>query len=83
MQLLTQSEADQSPVGDAQEDPNEDPKLVRPVEGRGYGAVLQGMGFKLPKITLPTFDMFRKIMILVIVIVLLGFIAFLLMYFKK
>jgi hypothetical protein len=56
--------------------------LERPVEGRGVGDALQNLAGLLPNITLPSFDMFKKILIVVIVIVVLVIIGFLMWYFK-
>ena len=56
--------------------------MERPVEGRGVGDALQNLAGLLPNITLPSFDMFKKILIVVIVIVVLVIIGFLMWYFK-
>ena len=47
---LTQSEADQRPVGQGQDEPNRDPELEAPTEGRGILDFLKGTPFdiKLP-----------------------------------
>ena len=38
-------EADAKPVGEAQEEPNRDPYLERPTEGRSFGDLLKGTPF--------------------------------------
>jgi hypothetical protein len=43
--LLQKDEADQRPVGEAQDEPNRDPKLDRPKEGRGLLDFLAGTIF--------------------------------------
>jgi len=40
--FVPQDLANQNPVGEAQEEPNKDPKLERPKEGRGIGDFLAG-----------------------------------------
>lgn len=47
MKILTKQAAEASPVGDAQEEPNEDPFLERPTEGRGLADFFKGMGFSM------------------------------------
>lgn len=51
LQLVTKEEADSKPVGEAQDEPNENPRLEKPTEGRGLGAFLKGTfldGWSLP-----------------------------------
>lgn len=43
MQIIPKSEAEQSPVGEAQDEPNENPKLEKPTEGRGIVNQLQSL----------------------------------------
>jgi hypothetical protein len=83
IQVLAQADAESNPVGDAQDEPNEDPVLVKPTEGRGYTDALKGIGMNvsLPKINFQ-FDFYKKIMIAIVVIVILAIIGFCLMYFK-
>lgn len=83
VQLLTEQEAFAKPAGEAQEEPNDDPRLVKPTEGRGYGDSLAGMGFKLPSISLPSFDYFRNIFYTIIAGIVLAVIGFLMFYFKN
>lgn len=39
MTILTKEEADEEPVGEAQEEPNINPRLKRPSAGRGFGGI--------------------------------------------
>lgn len=48
MWILTQAEADAGPVGLARNEPNVNPQLITPLEGRGWGDVLAGFAFSLP-----------------------------------
>ena len=65
MQIIPMSEAEQNPVGEAWDEPNENPKLVKPTDGRGLGARFQSaVGIDLSKIKLPSFNLWRNIMIL-------------------
>lgn len=45
MKIIPSVEANSNPVGCGQEDPNTDPFLERPMEGRGIGDFLKGVGF--------------------------------------
>jgi hypothetical protein len=82
---MTQQDADSNKVNDGwdeEKNNNEEMFLEKPTEGRGIQNVLKGMGLRLPKIKLPSLDFFRKIFILVIIIVVLAVIGFILMYLK-
>ena len=46
---MTKEEADNHPVGEAQSEPNENPKLERPTEGRGLLAFLKGSWLDVSK----------------------------------
>ena len=48
MTILPKEEADEEPVGEAQEEPNINPRLKRPSAGRGFG------GISFPSISLPS-----------------------------
>lgn len=51
MSLVTKEEADNHPVGEAWDEPNENPRLEKPTEGRGLFAFLSGgffSGFAFP-----------------------------------
>lgn len=45
MDILTKPAADGQPVGDAQDEPNVNPYLVKPTEGRGLADFFKGAGF--------------------------------------
>lgn len=38
MKIIPADDADANPVGEAWDEPNENPKLIKPTEGRGFGA---------------------------------------------
>jgi len=51
LQILSKTEAELSPVGEAWDEPNENPKLEKPTEGRGVGdRILAASGIDLSKI---------------------------------
>ncbi|CAD7935782.1 unnamed protein product [Amoebophrya sp. A25] len=60
--VMTQSEADGMPVGLARNEPNVNPQLITPLEGRGWGDVIGGFSFKLPN-----FGLLGKLMPVIIV----------------
>lgn len=45
MSIISKQLADSQPVGEAQEDPNKDPFLEKPKEGRGITAFLKNSAF--------------------------------------
>jgi hypothetical protein len=54
MSLVTKEEADNHPVGEAQDEPNENPQLEKPIEGRGVinyikEDLLRGTKWFIPK----------------------------------
>ena len=50
MKLMHSSEAENDPVGEGREEPNKDPFLKEPEEGRGLGDRLAGIGISLPDV---------------------------------
>ena len=63
MSILPLSEAEQEPVGEGWDEPNINPKLMKPTEGRGFGDRLAALGIKVSLPSLPGMDIFRKLMI--------------------
>ena len=47
MTILTKQDADDDPVGESWDEPNQDPFLKKPTAGRGLGNLLSGVGFNL------------------------------------
>lgn len=47
MDILQKDDADQDPVGEAQDEPNKDPVLKKPTAGRGLGSALASVGVSL------------------------------------
>jgi hypothetical protein len=45
MDVLSKEKAEKEPVGDGQNEPNRDPYLEKPKEGRGVAAFLKGGAF--------------------------------------
>ena len=48
MDILEKDAANQDPVGEAQNEPNKNPKLKAPKAGRGLGDALAGIGLSIP-----------------------------------
>merc|ERR1719231_199711 len=48
MWVMTATEAAGKQAGLGREDPNENPPLLTPTEGRGWGAFFDGLSFSLP-----------------------------------
>jgi len=81
--VVSKSEAEVNPVGNGQEEPNRDPVLVAPIEGRGFGARVGSLfgGISLPSFSLPSiykYAIYFGIALLLIIVA-----GFLLMFFKK
>jgi hypothetical protein len=67
--LLQKYEADQVPVGEAWDEPNRDPKLEKPKEGRGILDFLASIDFGDWKFNFDLFGMFKILAILSTVLV--------------
>jgi hypothetical protein len=80
---LTKAEAELNPVGEERNEPNRDPFLAVPIEGRGVGSRLGAMlgGFSLPSIGLPNMYKLALWIGIAVIVVIIG--GFLLMFFKK
>jgi C2 domain len=75
--ILSLAEADQNPVGEGQDDPNRDPELEKPEEGRGIGDFLKGTALDVSKWSLFNFGLIKKLLVLMSM---LGTIVVLFMY---
>lgn len=60
--MLTKAEADNKPVGEGQDDPNRDPQLEVPEEGRGIGDFLTGTALDVSKWSLFNFGLIKKLL---------------------
>ena len=47
---MHQSDADNDPVGEARSEPNHNPVLKEPTEGRSLADALAGMGLSMPDV---------------------------------
>ena len=47
MTILPKEDADAEPVGEAQDEPNENPTLKKPTAGRGFASLMPSMSFNL------------------------------------
>ena len=48
MDILLKEDANQDPVGEAQSEPNKNPKLKTPTAGRGLGDAMSAIGLSVP-----------------------------------
>mmetsp|Transcript_3157 Transcript_3157/g.3062 ORF Transcript_3157/g.3062 Transcript_3157/m.3062 type:complete len:246 (+) Transcript_3157:1660-2397(+) len=81
MTIIPKAEADAEPVGEAQDEPNVNPKLEKPTEGRGFGEALNAIGIDVGAIKLPKFNMFRNLLIFGVVAGVIFLILIVLMFF--
>ena len=83
LQILPLSEAEDDPVGEAQKEPNHDPKLIAPTAGRSWGDAMAGLGLSMPDIALPdVFGLIKKVIIAVMISMGLFFVMFLILATK-
>ena len=83
MTILSKAEAESSPVGEAQDDPNENPKLEKPTEGRGIAdKIITVTNVDVSKFRLPKLNMFRNFIIIGIVFAVVVIILILIMFLK-
>jgi hypothetical protein len=75
IKIIPKEEADARPVGEAQEDPNEDPWLEKPKVGRGIGDFLKG-GWSLPD-----FGIIKRILMYIVGLV-LGMLLIIILFIK-
>ena len=62
MKIVTMNEASSKPAGDGQDEPNDDPFLVKPTAGRRLGDLLAGAGLGF---SLFNFGLIKKIFLVV------------------
>ena len=62
--ILSQAEADNTPVGEGQDEPNRDPELEKPEEGRGIMDFLKGTALDVSKWSLFNFGLLKKLLML-------------------
>lgn len=63
MDIVTNVKAESQPVGEAWDEPNENPRLVPPTAGRGFGDKFASIAFDPSGWSLPRFTFFRNMMI--------------------
>jgi hypothetical protein len=72
MDILLQEDADADPVGEAQNEPNKDPKLITPIAGRGLGDALAGAGLGISLEGFSLWNLFGPMGIVIAIGVVLG-----------
>ena len=83
LQILFQQEAENDPVGEARDEPNQNPVLKEPPEGRSLGDMLAGLGVGLPDIAIPdVFGMVKNIVIGLVLSIGIFFVMFLILSVK-
>ena len=81
--MMHLADAENDPVGEAQEEPNKNPVLKIITEGRGLGDRLSGLGLSMPNIELPDiFGLIKKVIIAAMIAMGLFFIMFLILATK-
>lgn len=83
MTIISKTEAEGAPVGEAWDEPNENPRLEKPSEGRGFGDRMAGVGLDLGKLKLPKFNLFRNLMIVGGIVGVVILVLIVLMFLKK
>lgn len=83
MQIIHKTEADLKPVGEGWDEPNENPKLERPTEGRRIGdRILATTNIDVSKIQLPQVNVFRNFIIIGVIFGLVVIVLLIIMFLK-
>lgn len=83
MSILSKAEAETIPVGEGQDEPNENPKLEKPTEGRSLGdKIMTVTNLDVGKFRIPKFNMFRNFIILGVVAGVVLIVLVLIMFLK-
>jgi hypothetical protein len=83
MTILPKAEADANPVGEAWDEPNIDPHLEKPTEGRGVGEMLlAATGFDIGSLKMPQFNFFRNFIIIGVVFGIVVVVLIVIMFLK-
>eukprot|EP00347_Sterkiella_histriomuscorum_P019272 403342282 len=83
IQIISKQEAEQQPVGEAQQEPNENPRQEVPVEGRGIkDAFLSATNLDVGKFRMPKFNMFRNFIILGVIVAVVIIVLILIMFLR-
>ena len=61
-------EADNNPVGEAQDEPNENPRLQKPTEGRGLLDRLSSLGIDVRGFKFPNLGFFKTLIIIISIV---------------
>lgn len=72
MTIVSKMTADSQPVGEAWDEPNENPRLVPPTAGRGFGDKFASLAFDISKWKLPSWLFFRNFALIGAVLSVLG-----------
>lgn len=83
MQILPKNEAEQTPVGEAQNEPNENPKLEKPSEGRGVkDRILAATNIDVGKFSIPKVNFMRNFIIIGVIFGIVVVVLLLIMFLK-
>jgi hypothetical protein len=72
MTIVSRMVAESSPVGEAWDEPNENPRLIAPTAGRGFGDKFAAYAFDIGKWKLPAWLMFRNMALIGTILSVLG-----------
>mmetsp|Transcript_16484 Transcript_16484/g.14394 ORF Transcript_16484/g.14394 Transcript_16484/m.14394 type:complete len:83 (+) Transcript_16484:389-637(+) len=72
MNIVSKMTADAQPVGEAWDEPNENPRLTQPTAGRGFGDKFASLAFDLSKWKLPSWFLFRNMALIGSILGVLG-----------
>ena len=72
MTIVSKMVADSQPVGEAWDEPNENPRLIPPTAGRGFGDKFASIFFDIGKWKWPAWLMFRNFAIIGVILSVVG-----------
>ena len=83
MNILPKAEAEGQPVGEGQEEPNVNPTLLKPNEGRGIGDKIMAVtNLDVGNIQLPRTNLWRNLLITGVVVVIIIVVLIIVMFLK-
>ena len=83
MTIIPKAEADAKPVGEAWDEPNCDPFLEKPTEGRGLAdALMAATGINFAGLSLPSFNFMRTFIIIGVVFGVVVMVLIVIMFLK-
>lgn len=83
MSIIPKTEADGAPVGEGWDEPNNNPFLQKPIEGRSIGdKIMTVANIDVSKLRLPKFNMWRNMIIAGVIIAIIIIVLIVIMFLR-